>query len=85
MSIHVVSDFVMQVMNTQMAQSSRLGGHMDAVHDAMLPFTIQAKPATASDLHILAQLSTEGNLFDARSHVPVTCTFSGMQDRPKAR
>ena len=48
----------LQVMNRQMAQSSRLGGHMADVHEAMLPFTVKGKDIAAVDLHMLTQLRT---------------------------
>ena len=43
-------------MNRQMAQSSRLGGHLADVHEAMLPFTVKGKVIAAADLHMLSQL-----------------------------
>ena len=41
-----------------MAQSSRLGGHMAEVHEAMLPFTVKGKAIAAADMHMLTQLRT---------------------------
>ncbi len=46
----------LQVMNRQMAQSSRLGGHMADVQEAMLPFTVKGKAIAAADVHMLTQL-----------------------------
>lgn len=45
-------------MDRQMAQSSRLGGHMADVHEAMLPFTVKGKVIAAADMHMLTQLRT---------------------------
>ena len=41
-----------------MAQSSRLGGYMADVHEAMFPFTIKGKVIAAADMHMLTQLRT---------------------------
>ncbi|KAL0050976.1 hypothetical protein WJX82_011428 [Trebouxia sp. C0006] len=49
-------ELLQQVMNRQMAQSSRLGGHLADVHEAMLPFTVKGKVIAAADLHMLSQL-----------------------------
>ena len=46
----------LQAMDRQMAQSSRLGGHMADVHEAMLPFTVKGKVIAAADMHMLTQL-----------------------------